>query len=410
MARTPGGDARYLDEGPLAAFTHDVQVTRFDTRVGRLIPVGLAGAVAVVAANAGSQAAIIVGIAVAVGLGGVVLLVERDRWRAQDVLHWYLADRAHRWVRDTGGTGPRGDPAATEVWLGTHQPGTVPQIYRALAALHTGDPRVRARELAAMPDVTPEDRAWRTWVNETDRWNATGAADTSELAPLIGSLPATRDRAMFESWLAAVEASRRHAAGDPGWIQPLSSRRTPDRRTRLGPWLSFRIWLSRFAAVLVFGISAAVFSSLALTIAEREDQPRPEYADTEMASRGSWPVATSVAADRVVGHLRALERALAGGTRVGGQLDDEAFKLAIDRSLPTFNWTTGAIDFASPPDAAGRRVWEVEVLLNGFAETASAVIVRFDGPAGPRYLYRIDTTVVNALRADVGLPARGSTP
>ena len=215
---------------------------------------------------------------------------------------------------------------------------------------------------------------------------------------------------MFESWLAAVDASRRHAAGDTGWIQPLSSRRTPDRRTRLGPWFRFRTWLSRFAVVLVFGITAAVFSSLALTIAEREDQPRPEYADTEMASRGSWPAATSVAADRVVGHLRALERALPAAARVGGRLDDEAFELAVDRSLPTFIWTTGAIDVAGPADAAGRRVWEVEVLLNGFAETASAVIVTFDRPAGPRYLYRIDTTVVNALRADVGLPVSGSTP
>lgn len=218
MARTPGGDARDLGDGPLAAFTHDVLVTRFDTRVGRLIPVGLAGAVAVVAANAESEAAIILGLAVAVALGGVVFLVERDRWRAQDVFQWYLADRSHRWVRDTGGSGPRGDPAATEVWLGAHQPGTVPQIYRALAALHTGDPRVRARELAAMPDVTPEDRAWRMWVIETDRWNATGAADTSELAPRDpvppGSLRADVGRG--DQTTATVRLGGRRARADLG--------------------------------------------------------------------------------------------------------------------------------------------------------------------------------------------------
>jgi hypothetical protein len=215
---------------------------------------------------------------------------------------------------------------------------------------------------------------------------------------------------MFESWLAAVEASRRHAAGDPGWIQPLSSRRTPDRRTRLGPWWRFRTWLSRFAVVLVFGISAVVFSSVATTIAGREDLPRPEYADTTMAARGSWPNAPSVAADRVVGHLRALERAVSGATRLAGPLYQTEFDIAVDRGAPTFIWTTGKIDLAAPSDAAGRRVWEVEVLLGGSAATESSMIVTFDGPAGPRYFYRIDPGVVNALRAAAGLPAGGPTP
>ena len=108
--------------------------------------------------------------------------------------------------------------------------------------------------------------------------------------------------------------------------------------------------------------------------------------------------------------LRALERALSGATRTRGPLDDAAFAIAIDQGLPTLIWSTGAIELAPPPDAVGHRVWEVEVLLGGSADTASSVIVTFDGEGGPRDLYRIDPAAVTTFRRAVGLPESGSPP
>jgi uncharacterized membrane protein len=98
--------------GPLDRFVHDVDVTRFDSRLGRIVPIALAVLVGVIAANLGGSAALAAGILIAAGLVVVVLVLERDRWRAQDVLHWYLADRSRRWRAATGSDGPMSaDPA-----------------------------------------------------------------------------------------------------------------------------------------------------------------------------------------------------------------------------------------------------------------------------------------------------------
>ena len=391
------------DEPALAGLVHDIDFTRFDNRVGRLAALALAAVVAFVAADRGIQAAMVVAFAIGLALALTVVAVERDRWQAQDVFQWYQRARLDRWRRDTHGDSPGGDPAAAEVWLGTHQRGSVPQLYRALAAHHTGDPVVIQREVSAMPSRTPADLAWQEWLDQTTRFNLTGTADPRNLARLIEDLPPSADRQAFQSWIATVESARRRLAGDRDWIEPLASARATAERTPLGIRRRARIWLSRFAIIIVFAVPAALFSSIALTIAE---QPRPDYADTTFSGRGQWPVDPDGAFSAIAGHARSLERAVAQATRLAGPLDEDSFSRDIDSGAPTLIWTVGKISFSAPPDAAGRKVWEVEVLLGAFGGRES-VIVTFDGPTGPRYGYRIDPMVLRQLRADVGLSAGG---
>jgi hypothetical protein len=395
-------------DGPLDGFAHDIDVTRFDSRFGRFVPLVLAGLVAIVAANAGLSAAIVTGWGIAVGLGVVVALVERDRWRAQDVLHWYQVGRLRRWLRETGSPGPGGDPAAAEIWLGTHLPGTVPQVYRASAAFSTRDAVVIKRELGAMPDLTPGDRAAKEWIVQANRLIETGAADTTELARLVGSLPPSGDRSQLESWLAIAEAALRRSAGDRDWIRTLADQRSRATRTALGVGRRTRIWISRFVVLIVFAISAFLFSSLSLAIAERGDPIPPEYAKTTFAIRGDLPGFDS---ERVTRALPALARALSGAVRSSAApLSDDSFDRILNLGTPTFIWTTGAIDVPGPADASGRHVWEIEVLLGGFGQTASSAVVTFDRADGQRFLYRVDPAIVARLRQAVGLPVSATPP
>ena len=392
---------------PLGGFVHDIDFTRFDGRSGRLIPLGLAAVVAVIAASTGIRAALIAGL----GVGGLLALAavafERDRWRAQDVFQWYQRGRLDRWLRDTGAASPGGDPAAAEIWLGGHRPGTVPQVYRALAAYHTGDPVVIQREVAAMPDGSILDRAWKEWLFQTNRFTQTGSAEPTELARLIGELPPSADRRIFESWLATVESARRRLAGDRRWIEPLAAERERAEPTPLGVRRRTRIWLSRFAVVIMFAIPAVLLSSLSLASADRGDPIPPEYAKTTYAIRGDLP---GFGEQRVVRILPALAGALPSAVRVGAAaLEEAAVEGIIDERMPTFIWTTGAIDVTGPSDAPGRHLWEVEFLLGGPGATASSVVVTLDGEKGPRYLYWIDPAVTTRLREAVGLPV-GATP
>jgi hypothetical protein len=276
-------------EGPLDGFAHDIDFTRFDSRYGRFVPLALAGLVAIIAANAGPELAVVAGLGIAVGLGLIVAAVERDRWRAQDVFHWYDRGRRLRWSRETGGLGPGGDPAAAEIWLGTHRPGTVPQVYRAIAAFGTRDAVVIDRELDAMPEQTVEDRAWKEWVVQANLLIDTGAADTAKLVDLVGSLRPSPDRSQHEAWLAMAEAARRWSQGDRAWIRSLADQRPRATRTPLGVRRRARIWVSRFAVLIFFAISAFLFSSVSIAIAERGDPIPPEYAKTTFAIRGLLP-------------------------------------------------------------------------------------------------------------------------
>jgi hypothetical protein len=394
---------------PLDGFAHDIDFTRFDSRYGRPVPLALAGLVAIVAANAGAQAAAMVGFGVAIGLGLIVAAVERDRWRAQDVYHWHGRQRRLRWIRETGGLGPGGDPVAAEIWLGTHQPGTVPQVFRSLAAFYARDPVVVKRELDAMPERTPEDRAWKEWVVQVMRLHDTGVAETVELGGLVGSLEPSADRSELESWLAMAEAASRWTRGDRAWIRSLADQRPRATRTALGFRRRARIWVSRFAVVIVFAIPAFLFSSFSLAIAEHGDPIPPEYAQTTYGIRGDLPRFDDQAAART---LPALARSLAGATRVQNPpLDDDSYNALVDASIPTFTWITGKIEIEQPADLRGHRIWSVEVLLGGQGQaTSGGAIVIVDDADGPAYFYRIDPGVLRSMREAAGLPVPSPAP
>jgi hypothetical protein len=334
--------------------------------------------------------------------------LERDRWRAQDVLLWFYAGRRRRWRRDTGLADPSNEPAAAEVWLGAHRPGSVPQLYRAITAGWTTDPRRFAAEVAAMPETTPLERALKLWVVGADQWVATGDADTAELGSIVDGLAAGEERDILRSWLAIVEASRRWSRRERGWIEPIVAAWPAARRETLGRRHRVRLWLSRFIVVPVFLITATVVASLGSTIAAARDAPPAAYTDTDLSIRGEMPFFD---AGRTLARLPRLERALPAAVRADPRaLDADDVDRLIGQGLPTVIWTTGRIDLAGPADAAGRRVWEIEVLLGGLGPNASTAIVTFERPDGPQYLYRIDRSVVSALREAAGLPVAGSTP
>jgi hypothetical protein len=389
---------------PLEGFVHDVDYTRFDTRFGRLVPIGLAGLVAWVAYEGGVGWALAIGGVIAIVLVVVVIALERDRWRAQDVLHWFQAGRMRTWLHDTGGISPNGDPAAAEIWLGVHQPGSVPHLYRAIVAAQTGDRFRFVSELAAVPEATPTDRAMKAWLVESLRWTATGEADAARVRALADEVPDPTVQSALNVWLASVAAARRRSQGDRGWIAPMVAGWAQSPRYDLGWRRRSRLWLSRFVVVLVFAVSSVVFSSVGLTLAERQAAIPADDAKTTYAIRGDLP---GFDEERMVHVLPALARAIPAATRIGdAALSDDAFDRLTFDDVPTFIWATGPVDIAAPADAPGRRVWEIEVLLGGSADTASSAIVTFDDASGPRNLYRIDPVVVAALREAAGLPAR----
>jgi hypothetical protein len=381
----------------LETLAHDVDVTWFDNWFGRLLVFALAGVAGVVAANLGVGPAVATCALAAAGLAIAVVVIERDRWRAQDIALWRLADRTRRWYADTGGDSP-GSPAEAEVWLGSHQPGTVPQRYRALAALNTTDDVTIAREIAAMPQATPEDRAWRSWVIAARQVMASEFADdVSGIRETLPALPSD-DQASMASWLAQSECVKRYLRGDPAWLAPLLEIWPSARRVPLGRRTVVRLWLSRFIVVLAFGLTAIGFVAFGLQVAS--EIPR-DYAKTEVATRGD---VGDIDDQRLWSALPRLAGSISGATRLDpNELDPDRIDELIFRGLPTVIWKSDAISLAPPPDAAGRHMWSIEVLV-GDARLPAEAIVTFDDENGPAYLYAVDPEVTASLRAalDVG--------
>jgi hypothetical protein len=394
---------------PLEGFAHDVDFSRVDSRVGRIGLPLLSLAVAAVAVRLGWPAAAGVGTAIAVALAIAIVLLERDRWRAQDVMHWYATGRRHRWLEDTGGPSPEGDVAAAEVWLGTHQSGTVPQIYRVLATLQSGDVHRLHRELAAMPESTPEDRALKAWAVELQRWFATGVADTAEIRRLAAELPNSDTRSTLRGWLAQADASERWRRRDRGWLGPLEAEWSSAPRYELGSRGRFRLWISRFAGVIVFVVGAVIFSTAGIAFGAGGDQIPGSYAQTLLSTTGD---ARAADPGRLWATLPGLANALPNATRpMSEQLDDESIGSLLSFDGPTVIWETGAIDLAAPRDASGRRVWSIEVLLEPDpTPTGTRVILTFDSADGSKYLYVVDATVGTAMRSALGLPTAGASP
>lgn len=391
--------------GPLDGFVHDLDVTRFDHRVGRLVPFGLAAIVAWIAVTRGPALALVIAFAIAFALAAAVAVFERDRWRAQDVMHWFQANRTARWHRDTGGVIQLGDPAAAEIWLGAHQPGTVPQLYRAIAASYTGNDVQLSREFAQLPEATADERVTKAWLSESVRWTATGEADVEPIRAEVEFVVDPDLRARLSIWLAQVESFRRWTARDRDWLAPMVAIWPQAPRAALGLRRLVRLWVSRFALVLIFVVAALVLTPTALRVAGRGETIPASYAETTYGTRGKLAAFDE---QRFVRVLPALARSINRATRAQERpLGDEAFDRLIEAGLPTVIWTTSSIELAPPADAAGRRVWETEVLLGPGSPTA---IVTLDGPAGPRYAYRIDGDVVGALRAAAGVDPTVPSP
>ena len=155
---------------------------------------------------------------------------------------WHQLGRSSRLWRDTGGESPLGGSAEAELWLGVHRAGTVPQGDRTVAANRTGDDATWARELAAMPETTPTERARRAWVVASRDLEVTGDAGLDGLRSATVALPAGEDGSDLEAWLAVADAAVLHGRHDPGWLDPLLAAwptvsRVPRRRRH-----SARVW------------------------------------------------------------------------------------------------------------------------------------------------------------------------
>jgi len=174
-------------------------------------------------------------------------------------------------------------------------------------------------------------------------------------------------------------------------------------RPDLGWRRRVRLWLSRFVVVIVFVVGSVVLTATAVEFTDGSAAIPTDYEQTTYAIRGELPEFDE---QRVLRVLPILEAALPSAVRLRS-IDDEMFDRIVQDGEPTFTWTTVAIDLASPSDASGRRLWEIEVQLGGVGDLSSSAVVTLDGPPGPRFLYRIDSAVVAALREASGL---GATP
>jgi hypothetical protein len=388
---------------PFEGFVHDVDVTRLDGRAGRVAIPLLALAVAGVAVTAGWSAAGALMAAIVIGLALAITYFERDRWRAQDVMIWFNIGRIRRWVEDTGSMAPVGDPARAEVWLGAHQAGTVPQQYRAMAALQTGDQFRSQREIDAMPDATPGDRALKLWVTERHQWMRSGLANTGELRALLDELPESDDKAMIQEWFSQVEAADRWVRREPSWLEPLLAEWSRARRYKLGVRGMTRLWFGRFFVLPAFVVLSLAWSATGISLGIGREHVPADYSKTTLSARGDIPVDIST---DIWPALLKLATALPNGTRsLPTALDGNSMDGLLATSLPTIIWETGAIAIGGPADAPGRRVWSIEVLLGHATADGTAAIVTFDRAGGPSYLYTVDAEVGDTLRSVLGLPA-----
>jgi hypothetical protein len=392
----------------IADFLDDLGTSQLASGWRWLVPAGGSVALGLLAPAVGWPAW--VGIVAAAGLLLIILVavVDRDRWSAQNVLLWQQQLRVESWIRDTGALGPAiGDEAHAEVWLGSHPSGSVPQLYRALVAAGAADEHVSDREIAALPEATPVEAAWKRWAIEQTRLERTGRADMEGLRIALRQLPDGRDREELAASLAVADAIGRHAAGERGWIEPLLEARAIARRPALHAWDVLRLWWARLALVPIFVVTALMVGSLG---GLGTTDPIPEaWAKSTIWTRGDLPAIDDAA---LWASLPGLARAVVGGERVDqAPLEQEELDSLIDAGLPTIIWDTEAIDLNPPADLPGHRTVAVELLL-GLLEHGSSpasgplAILTLDREGGPSYLYRLDRSAVEVVAEAAGL-ARG---
>jgi hypothetical protein len=407
---TPGPGA-----GPavIEAFLTDTWTSSLVRGPRAVVVIALGAAAGVAVGWTGWAAGVVVIAGGAVALAVATAIADRPRRRAQDGYARYVSLRQARWVRDTGGAAPLGGRGEAEVWLGAHQPGSVPQVYRTLAAGLAGNEHVWARELEAMPSTTPEDLAWRAYAEASHELDATGAADTTRLTAAAEALPDGPDRAWHRDWLVLADAVRAHAEGRPGWLDglaglasdaPAPAAATPAAPDPAGPAPTprrrrLRLALGRWVAVIAFLLTALPLAVTAAGIPGIVDRVPAEYARTSFFTRGEVADPDMDAVARVT---PALARAVARASTVDAVTEGpDPFNASIDAGLPTLIWRVGDIDLAPPPDAAGRHVWSVEVLLGVADPARGTLIVTYGNEGGPAGLYALDADLVARLRAAV---------
>ena len=378
------------------AFWADLHRSGLSSGLARFAPLALAVGVGAISVLAGQVAVAVATAAIAVLYLLVLRRTDRRRWQAQDTIHRYQALRSRRWMAETGGPSPVEQPGRVETWLATHPRGSVPQLYRAIAAAQSDDPVLARRELEAVETDTPLGRARLAWLQAATAIDRGERPDLAQLRALVDDLPTGPERAELGAFLAQAKAIDRHTAGDPAWLEPLAAERSGMPPVRRPVVASARLWLARLWAVLGFVVLGLVFASVAPSVfAERIP---PEYAQTRLATRGEVPVHDSQA---VVETLPTIARAVAAGTRVQPDaLDELGWSELVDAGLPTLIWEVGAIDVAAPADAPGR-LWQVEVPTGA---DDGVVLLTFDGGDGPVYAYRIDPAAVARVAAALGVP------
>jgi hypothetical protein len=334
-------------------------------------------------------------------LAAMVVLVDRPRWKAQDVIDARQRYRRRRWIRDTG-SDPPDDRAAAEVWLGAHLPGSVPPVYRALAAITAEDDRQQTTTLAALPSQSPADVFDRAWIRSVAAFTGGGPVDSTELREALALMPDSDDRLMGEIWVALLDAYSRWRRRESQWWEPIGRDWPAARSSVPAARVGAGLWFRRLALPFAFA-ATAVTAGVIVTWSQPTDGAGANYGQTELSTRGEvQPDADPHLWRAMVG----VEAALPSARRiVASPLDEEAVDALLASRLPTVIWRVDRLDL-SPGDSPHRHIWSLEILGGG---PSPSMVVTLDRMSGPAYLYDLDARAWSDVRGALGLPA-GASP
>jgi hypothetical protein len=385
---------------PQEAFTRSLLTGRLARRSIALGLAALGIAVAWISNAVATPVGVGAGIAVTAGLVVALIALDGPRWRAQDVVLWQQAARNRRWREDTGGASPTQHPAQAELWLGSHPRGSVPQVYRVMAASLAGDVVAHERELRAWNPATATETAWKAWATVAPRAMNGEDVDLGEVRDAVGAVPA-EERRDLEAGLAVAEALRRHHTGDDGWLLPLVQAREWIHREHVGLVPRFRLLLNRVLIVGSFLIPAVALAWSG--VGTPEPFPRA-YLSTNIATRGDIGRIDQV---RLLRALPGLAREVA----TSAPLRDvptgvDELNRRISGALPTLIWEVDRIDLDGPDGVRCDHVWSIESLLGDAADGPMA-IVTCDRRGGPAYLVPVDPATATEIEAALGVGAAG---
>ena len=198
---------------------------------------------------------------------------------------------------------------------------------------------------------------------------------------LLPALAKADDRTALETWLAQVDAARLHAA----WRPRRGSRRwSRCGRGRVASPLGGATHgaalgqpLHRAADLRAQRRRARRRSGSSSTTGRRA-RGRPGVLCAGPSSRRAATSATSTTGGWSRRCRRSRPRWRSRRARAWSPRRRSARTTVIDGGLPTLIWDTHRIGLEPPPDAPGRHVWSIEVLLGGQGLGRVAAIVTFD--------------------------------